>query len=226
MEKLSKPPLVKASLIIQYPANLQIIDNKSVFYEKIKKDFSQVYYPDIKRLPTYSGDIDFLSPQDGRVLGVNATGLKYEEYKYQKFDNFLNSFSKLLGVYSETYGIKNYSQFRLSYDNKFVLTSSVGKNFNDYFTIKVDLKSANIKEFLGGQGILIFKVDNGLFAIDVNPELNQLTNAVENFKMVFTFEYSEQMDLKRLLKEVERAHSIIEDVFVNALTPKYFDTLK
>ena len=84
MIKLKTPPLIKTSLHIYYDPNLKILDNKSIFHEEIKKQFSQVFHPELKTMRYDMGDLDYYDPQRKKVIGVNTTCFKFVDFDYEK----------------------------------------------------------------------------------------------------------------------------------------------
>lgn len=226
MDKLKTPPLIRTSLFIYYDPTLKILDDKSIFYNEIKKQFSQFFHPEIKTLRYDMGDIDYYDPQRKKVIGVNTSCFKFEDFNYEKIDIFLNILQENLTKFSKIYGIQTFNSFNFNYENLVIINNTVGLNFNDYFTINFDIKGNKTKEFLASEGTFVYKVKDGLLSIVISPILNP-KNETEKFRCNIGFIANQsKMDLDKLIQSLREAHSFIEDIFENSLTKKYFDTLK
>src|SRR6266404_2491412 len=104
MEKLKNPPLIKATTQINHNPSLKIFDNKSIFYEKISKDFPVIIFAEANKLPFLMGDVAFFNNDVGQGIGVNANSFQYGEFNnyYQTFDSYFLKFVENFKKYSET----------------------------------------------------------------------------------------------------------------------------
>lgn len=226
MDKLKTPPLILTSLFIYFDPNLKILDNKSVFYDEIKHQFSQFYHPEIKNLKYNMGDIDYFDPDRKKVITINTSCFKLGGFSYEKIDTFLGIFRENLVKFSKIYNTQTFNSFYFIYENIVIINKVIGLNFNDYFTVGFDVKSKKPKEFLAGEGTCVYKVKDGLLAVIIKPELNA-KNETEKFRYNIEFTSNRtKMDLDKLIQAIKEAHIYIEDVFESSLTNKYLDTLK
>jgi uncharacterized protein (TIGR04255 family) len=226
MDKLKIQPLIKAFVLVYYDPTLEIIDNKSIFYNQIKKQFTEVVHPERKALKYDMGDIDFYDPQEKKCIGINTTCFKFEDYNYEKIDIFSKILQDNLSKFSKSYNIQSFNTFTLSYENVIVINKSLGFNFNDYFTMSFDIKGEKPKDFLTTEGSFVYKANEGLLIVGINPVINP-KRETEKFRFNLGFITNPiKGDVDKVIRVLKNAHEYIEDVFEKSLTGKYLDTLK
>ena len=225
MDKLKIPPLTRVTLSVYFDHCLKILDNKSIFYDKIISNFPQIYHPEIKSLRFDMGDLHYFDPQRKKVIIVNTASFTFQDFLYEKYDKFLDIMKTNLHLFGQAYDIAAFNSFDFSYENEVIVKNDIGINFNDYLTMVLDIKGKKEKSLYAAEGTVVFNVTNGLLSIDMRPKLNN--NRPESCTYTIRFiSKGEKMNIDNLIRCLNTAHDFIDDVFEHSLTPKYLESIK
>jgi uncharacterized protein (TIGR04255 family) len=222
----ANPPAVEVKAAVQFPNTLRVADDRAGFHHIIKREFPIVVMPDQKQLQYDFGDYTLYTENQANRLEISMNYFRLVATKYRGFQDFRQMYVAALSLFARHYGIAAFTSFALMYLNKLPLPPET--SFDDCFGIKILPPGDLGVDAFAGQGSLFFKEDDGIIAVEFNPQFSGLV--VESYGLNLTFVTQRQTvvsdDQNDVTGLLEKAHTRLTDFFFSILQPRVIEHLK
>jgi uncharacterized protein (TIGR04255 family) len=114
-----RQPLTDVACEVRFKGDMAVECQRHLFWEKIRGEYPDIYVPFAQEGQAFAlQHYKFRNSEKSRTVSVALNSLGYSEPKYSGHKSFIQEFSRLAGIFSETYpGIKHITRIGWRYIN-------------------------------------------------------------------------------------------------------------
>lgn len=223
-----KPPVVEVGISLQFPNTLEVADDRSKFQRLVRAEFPQVVVPEQSKLPFDFGDYILYTENLSERIEIGMNYVRFVTTSYPGFVKFRTKFLGALSMFRQAYALEAFSNFFYYYNNKLPIEGQ--KTFQECFTLVVNVPEKFQKNFMTGQGVLVFQEAEGFVAVEFRPESKENQIEVTSYSFSLRFGALRKVVLSEELDElgplVDVGHKHLEDYFFSLLQPNFVKFLE
>jgi len=226
-EIYSNSPLGETVFEIRFPGEPRVECNRDQLYERIRKEYSQVFIP-----PVVQGSVVAMEPyrfeKEDASWGVMLSINKMSVYckKYEGFALFKKEALRLFSIFGELYKIKHLQRTGLRYINIIPFTrKNDSLPLQDYLNVKINLPGVMLTDFSNLNLIFVSKTPGGNITTRIQP---MMTQDKKQEAIVLDFDYAKEDSLifKNIEVYLDESHSHTKALFENLITDGYKKVIK
>ena len=220
------PPAFEVQLVVSFPNNLEVADERSRFYNLVRAEFPAVVMPEQNKLAFDFADYSLYTGDMAARLEIGMNYFRVASARYPGFGKFRTLFLNTLGIFSQCYKFRGFTTLAMSYRNTLPLEAH--HNYKDCFALEIRLPDELRSELFAAKGLLVFQKPEGFVTIELEPQLGDA--GIKSYAMNLTFTTLPgdkiNADEESLAGRADVAHAYLEGFFFKVLKKQYLDYLR
>jgi uncharacterized protein (TIGR04255 family) len=220
------PPTTEVQLVVGFPNNLEIADQRSRFHKLVKLDFPNVIISEQSKLAYDFADYVLQRQDTTERIEIGMNYFRLTSVQYPGFGKFREVFLSTLDTFSNCYEINSFGMVSMSYKN--TLPLEPGRKYKDCFALNISLPESLEAELFAGQGLLVYQNPHGFVTIQLEPariEALEVRSYTMNLMFTTRSDVSVQFNKSIATGLVDIAHDYLKKFFLGILTKQYLDFL-
>jgi len=220
------PPAFEVQLVVSFPNNLEVADERSRFYNLVRAEFPAVVMPEQNKLAFDFADYSLYTEDMAARLEIGMNYFRLASARYPGFSKFRTVFLSTLGIFSQCCKFRGFTTLAMTYRNTLPLEAH--HNYKDCFALEIRLPDELRSELFAAKGLLVFEKPDGFVTVDLEPDVGD--SRIKSYAMNLTFTTlpgrTISPDEESLAERVDVAHAYLGRFFFGVLTRQYLDYLR
>lgn len=224
MSKLYKnPPLIEAVFEIRFPAELSIECQRDKFYEKIRKDYPQIFVPIVMGESPSLKSYEFKSSDGREILRCSINSFSIHTNKYRGFAKFEEDCLKYIKIFIGLFNITSLKRTGLRYINHIPIIKIEGcipieKYLKFGYHLPNNIQSNKFEIF---HTIVVSKIEYG--KLQLTTQYLEIPNAPHTEFILLDFDYYFEGELKtnKISDCLKKSHEYTKKIFEDIISDDY-----
>ncbi len=217
-----RPPAKEVHIGVQFRNSLQIADSRSRFHSLVRARFPAVIIPETEKLVYDFSDFSLFTENFAERLEVSINYFRFVTTTYAGFASFSSAFLDSLRQFVDCYDLESFTHFGLRYQND--LPMPEGKNFDECFTLKIQMPPNIPFHSYAGRGVLLFEEPEGYVTVEIEPRIE--ANKIMAYNLNLAFAAQKTITLEDLPDLIHRGHEYMRLFFFGILEKSYSEFLR
>ncbi len=224
MSKLYKnPPLIEAVFEIRFPAELSIECQRDRFYEKIRKDYPQIFVPIVRGESPALKSYEFKSLDGKKIIRCSINRFSFHANKYEGFAKFEGDCLNYTQLFTKLYNITSLNRTGLRYINHIPIVRIDGcipiqKYLNFGYHLPQNLESDKFELF---HTTFVVKIGEGKLRLLTHYFEVPSPPKKEFILLDFDYYYEEKLKADKIRDYLRKSHEHTKRIFEDIISDEY-----